>query len=152
MQRLSQYMALQLCLCSQGIFISSGHHFLTEYLTMVLNIYDVIRAQGSYVHYVLCLCLQDRVCCGENADQLVHFPPLQISEGNSLIFCLKAHHDIITINFLQAPYTPSIVLTIQFRFAWSLHQLQPTLDRSRVQHRANTKRQLTLHAHIHTCS
>lgn len=27
--------------------------------------------------------LQDRVCGGEDADQLVHVPPLQVPEGNS---------------------------------------------------------------------
>lgn len=56
----------------------------------VLNIFMlVIKAQGLYVHYVLCICLQDRVCCGENADQLVYIPPVQVSKGNSKLCFLN---------------------------------------------------------------
>lgn len=41
------------------------------------------------------VCFQDRVCCGENADQLVYIPPLQVSEGNSLVFCDPSIHSSI---------------------------------------------------------
>lgn len=35
--------------------------------------------------FIMCfvsVCLQDWVCCRENADQLVYVSPLQVSEGN----------------------------------------------------------------------
>lgn len=65
------------------------------------------------------VCFQDRVCCGENADQLVYLPPLQVSEGNSLVFCDYAS--------CSPSIHPSIGLTIHSvevcRGAWSPSQL-----------------------------
>lgn len=65
------------------------------------------------------VCFQDRVRCGENADQLVYIPPLQVSEGNSLVFCDYAS--------CSPSIHPSIGLTIHSvevcRGAWSPSQL-----------------------------
>lgn len=48
--------------------------------------------------FIMCfvsICLQDWVCCRENADQLVYLPPLQVSQGNLFILNLTDHFNLL---------------------------------------------------------